>query len=508
MPNPQPGESEQEFVSRCIPIVLDDGTAKDDKQAAAICYSIYRGKSAKATSNPGDYLIVEDPEKPSTFHLQVKIDGKPDHNLMGSAWAALHGGYRGNKYEGPGKQEAIAKLRKMYEAEKRPVPVEKEGRRNATADLDRIQKAHDLLSDLGAMCKTDPDAMALLGAKQSRFAVFKDASGKYRWATLSSSAFEDKDQEIVSRKALENDVARADKDGDYGPLRWWHMDGVDLGMADFNAMQDRVLVESGTFFDERYGEAFKDADLEVSIGFFHPPDEPDANGVFNTIRRFERSLVPPGMASNLLTAFLVQEKTIMEEKKESALRKLLGPLADALLGKAKEAQKAAEEAGVAFKAEDPKPAEAASEVKTETPAPATTPAVVDEKAAPAAPAAEPPKTIGNMTAEQLAEFVAAVVKPEMDAVKAQLAAKKDADSTEKEVQAALAARLGQIEQAVKNVADGVAELQGEAPRVAQKGYRASQDPANVTAKKEGPIQDTFLNDFMPFVMGQKGQGQP
>ncbi|MDE2098226.1 MAG: hypothetical protein KGL39_13305 [Patescibacteria group bacterium] len=71
----------------------------------------------------GNYLICEDPEKSSTWHLRVKDkDGKPDHTLMGAAWAALHGGYRGNKYEGPGKDEAIKKLKGMYESEKMDLP--------------------------------------------------------------------------------------------------------------------------------------------------------------------------------------------------------------------------------------------------------------------------------------------------------------------------------------------------------------------------------------------------
>lgn len=80
----------------------------------------------KATKKASDYLVVEDSEKPSTFHLQVKVDGKPDHNLMGAAWAALHGGYRGNKYEGPSKSAAIAALKKLYEAEKMTTPKEKD----------------------------------------------------------------------------------------------------------------------------------------------------------------------------------------------------------------------------------------------------------------------------------------------------------------------------------------------------------------------------------------------
>lgn len=42
MPKPKSGESEKDFVARCIPIVLEDGTAEDQEQAAAVCYSMYR----------------------------------------------------------------------------------------------------------------------------------------------------------------------------------------------------------------------------------------------------------------------------------------------------------------------------------------------------------------------------------------------------------------------------------------------------------------------------------
>lgn len=47
MPNVKPGESRKDFVERCIPVVLDDGTAKDQVQAVAVCSSMYRerGKS-------------------------------------------------------------------------------------------------------------------------------------------------------------------------------------------------------------------------------------------------------------------------------------------------------------------------------------------------------------------------------------------------------------------------------------------------------------------------------
>jgi len=62
------------------------------------------------------YLIVDEDGK---GHLPVRDspDGPLNHHLMGAAWAALHGGYRGNKYEGPGKEAAIEKLERLYRSE-------------------------------------------------------------------------------------------------------------------------------------------------------------------------------------------------------------------------------------------------------------------------------------------------------------------------------------------------------------------------------------------------------
>jgi len=85
-------------------------------------------KAVTRSESDGDhpashYLVVEDPQKPSTWHLRVRdASGKLDHRLMGAAWAALHGGYRGNVYEGPGKTEAIRKLTALYAREDMDTP--------------------------------------------------------------------------------------------------------------------------------------------------------------------------------------------------------------------------------------------------------------------------------------------------------------------------------------------------------------------------------------------------
>lgn len=56
MPSPSQGESEQDFVGRCIPIVIEEGTAKDNEQAAAICHSMY-GQNKKLA---GCYSTAEE----------------------------------------------------------------------------------------------------------------------------------------------------------------------------------------------------------------------------------------------------------------------------------------------------------------------------------------------------------------------------------------------------------------------------------------------------------------
>lgn len=41
MPKPKNEETKDQFIGRCIPVVIEDGTAKDKKQATAVCNSIW-----------------------------------------------------------------------------------------------------------------------------------------------------------------------------------------------------------------------------------------------------------------------------------------------------------------------------------------------------------------------------------------------------------------------------------------------------------------------------------
>lgn len=114
-------------------------------------------KSEQDGDHPAShYLVVEDAQSPSTWHLRVLgLDGKPDPRLMGASWAALHGGYRGNAYEGPQKQAAIDKLKRLYAQEKMPTPdgsSAKAGARHSTGDIAKgrgvKQKAREIVQDM------------------------------------------------------------------------------------------------------------------------------------------------------------------------------------------------------------------------------------------------------------------------------------------------------------------------------------------------------------------------
>lgn len=279
------------------------------------------------------FLIVENQYKIATWHLPVLgSDGKPDHARMGSAFAALHGGLRGNKYEGAGKAEAITKLKKLYEQENMTLPASK------------------------------------------NFAVFKQANGLFRWVTFSGSAFVDRDGETILAKAIEDDIDRSDGYKEYGPLRWWHLGawnvpdgpekwetwkagpGVDLGTCDFQMLHGKMLIESGTFKTQELGEAFSNIQeiLEVSISFSHPVDEPGDSKEFHNVHILERSLLPEGYASNMLTKFYVSKgdpnmKALDKLKALAAILKDKPELAAQILADSEAVQKAADAAGLSSK---------------------------------------------------------------------------------------------------------------------------------------------------------------
>jgi len=157
------------------------------------------------------------------------------------------------------------------------------------------------------------------------FAVTQNPSG-WRWTAISSTGYRDTDGELITRAALGEDVERANRDRDFGPLVWWHeyepllthestgqhllYEAIVLGTCDFNAMagpEGQFLLESGTFINEQVAQAVANNahKLAISIKFTYEDHDLDADGVYHRIRRRERSLLPRGREANIFTSLVM-----------------------------------------------------------------------------------------------------------------------------------------------------------------------------------------------------------
>jgi len=59
MPTPREGEERDEFMERCIPQVIDDGTAEDQDQAVAVCSSMWEQAQEGEEEQEGKMKIVK-----------------------------------------------------------------------------------------------------------------------------------------------------------------------------------------------------------------------------------------------------------------------------------------------------------------------------------------------------------------------------------------------------------------------------------------------------------------
>jgi hypothetical protein len=263
------------------------------------------------------------------------------------------------------------------------------GNKLSPANIEKLRfLATSLRTDLKGNVKKE---IAEQAAAHLPFTVFKDKSGKYRWVGVSSSAAQDHDGETVSLKALAEDVASKDMTGTHGPLNWWHT-SIKLGTCDFNAMDGPLLVESGTFVNDRVAsavsKAISDGKLKpaMSLEFQHNEPGPAVlpGRVFQKINKIGRALLPAEKASNLLTSFKVyslkstalaeekdSKKMLDEEKHKKALEVFGQDTLQALLDGNQTALKMAEMMNLSFKAA------AVAEPPVEVAAPEPAPVVVE-----------------------------------------------------------------------------------------------------------------------------------
>lgn len=329
------------------------------------------------------------------------------------------------------------------------------------------------------------------------FSIFKQTDDTYRWVGVTSSGFRDRDKQLVTSDALKADVERMNKEASFGNLSFWHVMfkeehpqtldpgiALDIASCDVSEMAGEVSnLESGVFFDNAVGKAFADVqnDMGFSIEFFYPASEPDAQGNFNNIHRYRRTILPKQHASNLMSDSTLAIQKATREDKMSRFAQIVGE------EKALATRKAIEEKEreLAHKGVERKETDAVT------------------------------LDVAALTKELSASFA---TKSEMEAITKSLSDISAAITTfttgyvasQKKESDALAAQL-------KEIGDKVQELYGDAPNFL-KGTRPSQSEKTVVApdspavkqaqelvaslaKAHGKSDGTPMGDFASFVLG-------
>ena len=317
----------------------------------------------------GGYLVTgEDGD-----HLPTRKNGKLDHRLMGAAHAALHSGFRGNKYEGPGKAQAIAKLKKLYEQEDMDWPGTKElnedskvGKRIRQSMKDRLKQAWETIKEVMDWAEPDEEEMVAKAFGDSSHFAIKQVNGVPWFMSYSANAFEDREGEIFSTKSLEKYVAEAEEVGDKGYFNIWHIGTkTNPGLTDFAKIEwqgviGKFLVEAGPFLDNAKGQA--------ALKFFseypesHPDIAPEGWGssveykylkseretkVYKNIWKTRTSALPRKVAANTWTKGTIMA---LSPEQTQAAKAIFGEdLAQQIIKGAEGATKELEDAGVASK---------------------------------------------------------------------------------------------------------------------------------------------------------------
>lgn len=466
-------------IDRCVEKVQRSGKSKDS--AIAICYdALVKGKAAKEMAE----TVKEFYPMGIVDTLKQMFTTKAGESYPWDKCVSDQMKRYGSKDKA---EKVCGMIRAKYGRGK-----EEDGGILLPAD----KTLEEILTDIEREMETPPEQKQSDGyeASELEFTTHKQADGHYRWVIVSSSSFLDRDKEIVSQKALEEDTAAMNETRQFGSLDWWHTP-IQLGACDFSAMHGLARVESGTFHDDHIGEVLstKANSLAASLSFRHSVTEPDAHGIYNRIRTTGRALLPRGKESNLLTRVVVasKEQTMeMLETKKNELVTLLGgdqaakDKVDALLAANAEQQKAAEEAGIAHKEEKAKEA---------TPK-------ADEKA----------WFLADMKPEEFGAMLATGFQKAIEPIMQKLDAMKEAQgAATKETTKAVADEIAKVMQAQSKLSDRLAMLEGLTP----KGFRASTASETVTtedkAKAAQPQADApYISQFVNKILGAPEQPKP
>lgn len=460
MPQPGKNESQDDFVSRCIPVVLKDKTAKDQKQAIAICFQTWRDAKKKAKKQE-----VGGPEKcacPKCDYTTEKERGTPCRSQKcpecGATLVADVGEKAGRRVRSSKTQvirDIIAKLKEVlswanYE------------------DEDEIKSAVKLY----------------------------EYEGKTYIVTWTTNSFIDRDGEIFTDKSIKEYIARHKGDEVKGELKYRHIDGSKFGDIIYQAMSGRFLVEASVFNDNAVGQAFKQLFKQYPGG--HPTVSPEGwgcshgylyegvdreDGVYEWFEKKETSVLPASVASNPHNPSL--EVYEMDAKSKDELTAIVGEeVSDQIAATGEALTKKKEDEGIANKeTEAPAEIEAETEVTEEPKAeePVVEP-IEEPEAKPEEEEDEVPALVGKEMVKAISEAVAAQF--DIDSLSTAFKSLTNQLATVNQKVDAVVTRLTEVERSDE---ERLAEKELQLPRFPWSSFTPSQ--AEATKVKDGdPIK--------------------
>jgi hypothetical protein len=213
--------------------------------------------------------------------------------------------------------------------------------------------------------------------QDSAFTVQKDLNGKWRWVAAFSNNFKDRDGEIISEKAWDDYIERANSGLIPLPELWvGHIQGTKHGQADMIFGAGNFVVAVGHFDDTDLGRAAlkyyqkNAAKTPLSHGFTFP-SWGLKQGIYGVVNPFEiTTLPPPLIPSNPFTEFEVENMKQISPEQKAALALVFGQeKAETIVSNREQQSEDIKAAGVAFKdfAEVPAetPADEAATVEVE-----------------------------------------------------------------------------------------------------------------------------------------------
>lgn len=159
--------------------------------------------------------------------------------------------------------------------------------------------------------------------------IMRDKSGSYRWLTIHTNKFRDREGDIFSEAAHKAYVEWANETKSFPALRLWHTP-IDFGTGDFVAYDDNGFVlASGTFkpgFEDVAERLASEKNLGCSHGYLYRPSD-YRDGVYHAYRSYEVSVLPRARAANTLTSpafFAGEEWPMLGAQQKEWLTDVLG----------------------------------------------------------------------------------------------------------------------------------------------------------------------------------------